>query len=87
MKPTKTLGFVIGCLLGSIVSQSSLAAAAPDNGGSITAADLTTPVTRFPSDLVGGANQTQFANYAWRLFIIQHGRLSRLPWRGGATGA
>jgi hypothetical protein len=43
--------------------------AATDNGGSITKTDLTTPVTSFPTDLVTGANQTQFANYAWRLFI------------------
>ncbi|HSX84275.1 MAG TPA: hypothetical protein VLE50_02660 [Cellvibrio sp.] len=43
--------------------------AAPDNGGSITKDDLTKPVTDFPTDLVSGANQTQFANYAWRLFI------------------
>lgn len=69
MKYRTTLGLVIGCLLGSIVSEASLAASAPDSGSSITSADLTTPVTNFPSDLVSGANQTQFANYAWRLFI------------------
>src|SRR5687767_3418507 len=43
--------------------------AATDNGNPITKTDLTTPVTSFPTDLVTGANQTQFANYAWRLFI------------------
>lgn len=69
MKYTTILGVAIGCLLGSIVSETSLAASAPDSGSSITTADLTTPVTNFPSDLVSGANQTQFANYAWRLFI------------------
>jgi len=67
MKYRKTFGFFIGLLLGSTVFQSSLAA--PDNGSDITEADLKNPVTSFPSDLVSGANQTQFANYAWRLFI------------------
>jgi hypothetical protein len=43
--------------------------AATDNGNPITKTDLVTPVTSFPTDLVTGANQTQFANYAWRLFI------------------
>lgn len=54
MKYRKTLGFAIGCLLGSTVSQFSLAA--PDTGSSITAADLTNPAASFPSDLVSGAN-------------------------------
>lgn len=40
-----------------------------DSGGAITSAELTTPINGFPSDLVSGANQTQFSNYAWRLFI------------------
>jgi hypothetical protein len=43
--------------------------AATDNGNPITKTDLVTPVTSFPTDLVAGANQTQLANYAWRLFI------------------
>lgn len=66
MKYSNTLVFAFGCLLGSVPQ---LTLAAPDMGGSITKADLTTPVASFPSDLVSGANQTQFANYAWRLFI------------------
>ena len=55
-------------LLASIACQPAWSAG-PDNGSAITNADLTTPVTSFPSDLVTGASQTQFANYAWRLFI------------------
>ncbi len=67
MNYNKTLSFVCIFLLSASLSQLGLAAA--DNGGAITKTDLTVPVTTFPSDLVSGANQTQFANYAWRLFI------------------
>jgi hypothetical protein len=67
MKSQKVLAMTAGLFLTAILSPWSLAAV--DNGGSITKADLTTPVTDFPTDLVPGANQTQFANYAWRLFI------------------
>lgn len=63
----KKINLALGLVIG--LSGYSSCFAAPDNGGAITKTDLTTPVTSFPSDLVTGANQTQFANYAWRLFI------------------
>ena len=40
-----------------------------DQGGTISSSELTQKGYLFPTDLVSGANQTQFANYAWRLFI------------------
>lgn len=57
----------VGIILGTTLSQFALAAT--DQGGPITKAELTTPIKSFPTDLVTGANETQFSNYAWRLFI------------------
>lgn len=70
------------------VSMSQFTYAADDNGGSITTQELTTPVTNFPSDLVSGANQTQLANYAWRLFIasMQQTNASLQSGAGRAVG-
>ncbi len=68
MKRHYTMGIMAGLLLAAQALHPATAAGV-DNGGPITSAELTTPVTSFPTDLVAGANQTQFANYAWRLFI------------------
>ncbi len=57
-------------LLGSLLSFSALQAhASADSGSAITAAELQQSGYNFPTDLVTGANTTQLANYAWRLFI------------------
>lgn len=68
MKRHYNMSIMAGLLLAA-QTISAASAAGVDNGAAITRADLTTPVTTFPTDLVAGANQTQFANYAWRLFI------------------
>ncbi|MFT7526297.1 MAG: hypothetical protein ACI9LY_001442 [Arenicella sp.] len=42
---------------------------AADSGSTISAAELRQNGYQYPTDLVSGANHTQFSNYAWRLFI------------------
>ena len=42
---------------------------AQNDGGAITQAELQQNGYPYPTDLVAGANETQLANYAWRLFI------------------
>ncbi len=54
-------------LLISCTSQHSQAAT--DSGTEITKAELLNTRYSYPSDLIANANQTQLANYAWRLFI------------------
>lgn len=47
----------------------SITHAAANDGGAITAEELQQKGYDFPEDLVSGADHSQFANYAWRLFI------------------
>ncbi len=53
-------------LMAGLLSVNVMAA---DSGGAITSAELTQDGYAYPTDLVAGANSTQLANYAWRLFI------------------
>ncbi len=85
-RPTRTTRTILSLLIGA--SLSPVCMAATDTGTAISRAEITTPVTSFPSDLVTGANQTQLANYAWRLFIAatQQTTASLLPGGGAGRG-
>ena len=67
MRYNTLLGIATGVLLSTALCAHSIAGV--DKGRKITKAELTTPVVNFPTDLVKNANDTQLANYAWRLFI------------------
>jgi len=62
--------------LSALVSASLLAVlpshATTNDGGPITKDDLRQNGFQYPTDLVPSANQTQLANYAWRLFIASN---------------
>ena len=87
MNSTKIARTMISLLIGAAFLPLSQAAS-PDQGGSITQAEISTPMTAFPTDLVRPANQTQLANYAWRLFIAatQQTTASLMSGAGRAVG-
>ncbi|WDE00960.1 hypothetical protein [Thalassomonas actiniarum] len=84
MNKEKILGIASAMLLGAVTAQ--YAYAADDTGAAITSAELTTPTTVFPTDLVSGASQTQLANYAWRLFIASMQQTSATLQSGAGRG-
>lgn len=75
-----------GCVLALMAGLIPVSAMGADQGEPITSAELTQNGYMYPTDLVAGADPTQLANYAWRLFIASAQNTTATLQDGGTRG-